>query len=67
MNQFDKVKRYFDTGLWSESRVCKAADKGWITAEECNTILQPVEVRLEDLHPELPTPVESEDEDEEFE
>lgn len=35
---FEKVKNYYDRGLWSKSRV-KAAIGKWITAEEAAEIL----------------------------
>ncbi len=35
---FNKVKDYYDRGLWSKSRVANAVDKGWITAEEYEEI-----------------------------
>lgn len=35
---FEKVKRYYDHGLWDETRVRKAVGK-WITQEECDLIL----------------------------
>lgn len=35
---FEKVKNYFDRGLWSEARVLAAIGK-WITEEEANEIL----------------------------
>ena len=31
---FEKVKNYYDKGLWSIERVAKAVVKGWITAAE---------------------------------
>ena len=34
---FDKVKDYYDRGLWSEERVKNAVGK-WITAEEYTEI-----------------------------
>lgn len=37
--KFEKVKHYYDTGLWGESAVRKAAAKGWITQAECDLIL----------------------------
>ena len=38
MSKFDKVKKYFDRGLWSLAMVRNAVIKGWITAEEFKTI-----------------------------
>lgn len=35
---FDKVKGYYDRGLWDISRVRKAVEKGWITEEEFQEI-----------------------------
>lgn len=34
---YDKVKGYYDRGLWSAARVASAVGK-WITAEEYQTI-----------------------------
>lgn len=31
---YDKVKGYYDAGLWDLTRVKNAVVKGWITAEE---------------------------------
>ena len=39
MSKFDKVKLYYDRGLWDKSRVRNAVVKGWITAEEYETIV----------------------------
>lgn len=33
-SKFEKVKGYFERGLWSLDRVRNAVVKGWITAEE---------------------------------
>ena len=33
-NKFEKVKSYYERGLWDTSRVRNAVIKGWITAEE---------------------------------
>lgn len=38
MSKFDKVKSYFEAGLWDLTRVKNAVLKGWITAEEYETI-----------------------------
>lgn len=35
---FDKIKRYYDSGLWSEKRVKNVTLKGIITAEEYEII-----------------------------
>lgn len=32
--KYEKVKKYFDDGLWSINRVADAVVKGWITVEE---------------------------------
>ena len=37
--KFEKVKSYYDKGLWKESRVHEAVAKGWITAEEYEEIV----------------------------
>lgn len=36
--KFDTVKKYYDMGVWSEAKVRDAVVKGWITAEEFQTI-----------------------------
>lgn len=33
-NKFEKVRSYYERGLWDISRVRNAVVKGWITAEE---------------------------------
>ena len=38
MNKFNKVKSYFDQGLWDKTRVYNAVAKNWITAEEYEII-----------------------------
>ena len=38
MNKFEKVKYYYDHGLWSIDRVRNAVAKGWITAEQFREI-----------------------------
>lgn len=35
---YDKVKTYYERGMWSEDRVRAAVGK-WITEEECAEIL----------------------------
>lgn len=35
---FEKVKYYYDNGLWSIERVRKAVTKGWITEKEFKEI-----------------------------
>ena len=34
MSKYEKVKNYFENGLWSLNRVADAVTKGWITIEE---------------------------------
>ena len=36
--KFEKVKDYYDSGLWDKTRVRNAVVKGWITAEEYRII-----------------------------
>ena len=36
---YDKIKTYYDTGLWSEARVKNMVIKGIITEEEYSTIV----------------------------
>lgn len=36
--KFDRVKNYYDMGLWSKGKVHDAVIKGWITAEEYREI-----------------------------
>ena len=36
--KFNKVKRYYDSGLWNKAMVANAVIKGWITAEEYKQI-----------------------------
>ena len=36
---YERVKKWYDLGKWSETIVRKAVEKGWITQEECNEIL----------------------------
>lgn len=36
--KFEKVKKYFEHGLWNEERVANAVLKGWITVEEFREI-----------------------------
>jgi len=33
-SKYEKVKKYYDKGLWSINRVRDAVTKGWITARE---------------------------------
>lgn len=37
-NKFEKVKSYYERGLWGISRVRDAVIKGWITAKEFEDI-----------------------------
>lgn len=37
-SKFEKVKTYYERGLWDISRVRNAVVKGWITTEEFFTI-----------------------------
>lgn len=37
-NNYEKVKRYYRTKMWSESRVRDAVVKNWITEEEFKEI-----------------------------
>lgn len=36
--KYDKVKNYYDKGLWNEAMVRNAVVKGWITEEEYEEI-----------------------------
>lgn len=36
--KFEKVREYFEKGLWVKAWVKNAVAKGWITAEEYETI-----------------------------
>ena len=38
MSKYEKVKKYFDNGLWNEERVANAVIKGWITADDFREI-----------------------------
>lgn len=38
MNKFEKVKKYFENGLWNVQRVANAVVKGWITVDEFREI-----------------------------
>lgn len=35
---YKKVKKYYDMGMWSETRVRNAVKMGWITPEEFKEI-----------------------------
>ena len=39
MSKFEKVKLYYEKGLWDKSRIRNAVIKGWITAEEYENIV----------------------------
>lgn len=36
---YEKIKKWYDQGLWSEEMVKNAVKKGVITEEQCNSIL----------------------------
>ena len=36
--KFEKVKGYYEDGLWNKTMVKNAVKKGWITAEEYKII-----------------------------
>lgn len=36
--KFEKVKKYYDSGLWNKTMVRNAVVKRWITAEEYEEI-----------------------------
>lgn len=38
MSKYEKVKHYFDKGLWSAERVKNAVVKCWITTDEYEKI-----------------------------
>ena len=38
MSKFDRVKKYYDAGLWNTEMVKNAVVKAWITPEEFKTI-----------------------------
>ena len=42
---FEKVKRYYEAGYWSQTAVRKAVERGWITEKEYAEI-----VEEEDVH-----------------
>lgn len=37
--KFNKVKSYYDNGLWNKAMVKNAVSKGWITAAEYEEIV----------------------------
>ena len=36
---FERIKKWYNLGLWTEEMVQDAVEKGVITEEECNEIL----------------------------
>lgn len=38
-SKFEKVRAYYVKGLWDEKRVKNAVEKGWITEEEYESIV----------------------------
>lgn len=38
-SKFEKVKDYYNCGLWTKSQVNDAVEKGWITREQYNEII----------------------------
>ena len=38
MSKYEMVKRFYDSGAWSEHRVHEAVVKGWITPEQYTEI-----------------------------
>ena len=36
---YDKVRKWHDVGMWPDSAVRKAVERGWITQAECDEIL----------------------------
>ncbi len=39
MSKFEKVKKYYDAGLWNKVMVRNAVIKGWITEDEYEEIV----------------------------
>lgn len=37
--KFNRVKKYYDSGLWNKQMVADAVVKGWITAAEYEEIV----------------------------
>lgn len=37
--KFNRVKNYYDKGLWNKQMVANAVEKHWITAEEYEIIV----------------------------
>lgn len=40
---YDKIKYWYDNGLWDEEKVLQAVEKGIITEEQAKEILTPKE------------------------
>ncbi len=38
MSKYEKVKNYYEKGLWSIERVANAVKKGWITVDDFQEI-----------------------------
>lgn len=38
MSKYEKVKNYYEKGLWSIERVANAVVKGWITVDDFQEI-----------------------------
>ena len=51
MSKYEKVKYYYDQGLWDLYRVKMAVEKGWITKEEYKKITgkRYVAIKTDDL------------------
>lgn len=41
MSKFERVKKYYNSGLWTKVMVENAVRKGWITEAEATEILTP--------------------------
>ena len=39
MSRFEKVKKYYNAGLWDKARVRNAVEKQWITEAEYQEII----------------------------
>ena len=40
---FDRIKHWYESGLWTAANVDKAVVRGWITPEQAGEILAPPE------------------------
>ena len=40
MNKFEKVKKYYESGLWNIKQLKNAIAKGWISEEEFESIIE---------------------------